>query len=341
MDSDQPFIDPEDLYLGDDLDVPNSPEGDSWLPSEDYNLNSPLMRDKVDLLVQEIHSKLTCPERTAPSPHIYLINLKGSASYHRFAVQNFLQAQTPPLNDAYQILKDVEKGITSASDIHEAFWKHFGKGLSVNTLDPRWFSDYYDQDFRFRKDFEAYWFLHRVIVLMNLTSSGPTYMAQSGLFSGVKIVKTDNKRTVIVEHGVYGRVAIREGICIMEKWHQVLDRNMVLALKDTLIGRCAVKLVTYKRADGHVQNSRQKWKDWFSLGGNLLLRSSNESYRGFKLIEPLCLNQLHLIARKERPFIPPYTKFLDHLDQKVKDLLEDNGVDLRHERLHLKAHKSV
>ena len=160
---------------------------------------------------------------------------------------------------------------------------------------------------------------------MNLTSSSWEHLSQNQLFSGVKITVTDNRPTLAIDHEVYGKVVIRDGICVLEKWHQVLDRNMVLALKDTLIGRCAVKLVTYHRTDGHVHDSKHFWKRWFSLGDDLLLRSSNESYRGFKLIEPLCLNQLHIVASKERPLIPPYMNFFNHLE----DLLSDKGVDLK------------
>ena len=156
MDSEPLFLDLDDLYLNEDYDAPPAQEGDSWLPSDDYNLNSPLLRDKVDLFVKKLNSKATCQERTALGQHISLSNLEGTLHYHRFAVCNFLQSKVPPpQNDAHKILQDVEKGISSASDIHSAFWRHFGKGLSLQTLDPKWLTDYYDQDFRFRKDLKG------------------------------------------------------------------------------------------------------------------------------------------------------------------------------------------
>ena len=58
------------------------------------------------------------------------------------------------------------------------------------------------------------------------------------------------------------------------------------------------------------------------------MRSQNESYRGFKMIEPLCLDRLHLIASKERPLLRAYTKFSDHLNQKIDELLSEK-VDMR------------
>ena len=93
MDSEPLFLDLDDLYLNEDYDAPPAQEGDSWLPSDDYNLNSPLLRDKVDLLVKKLNSKATCQERTALGHHISLSNLEGTLHYHRFAVCNFLQSK--------------------------------------------------------------------------------------------------------------------------------------------------------------------------------------------------------------------------------------------------------
>ena len=77
----------------------------TWLPTDDYNLNSPLMRDKVDQLVSKLNSKFTCKERSSFSKHFSLTNLKGSAHFHQFAVAHFLQSGAVPSNDARQILR--------------------------------------------------------------------------------------------------------------------------------------------------------------------------------------------------------------------------------------------
>ena len=91
---------------------------------------------------------------------------------------------------------------------------------------------------------------------MNLTSSDPSYISQGSLFPGLKVCLADGVATVVLEHLTYGTVVIRDGLCVMDRQRQVLDRNMVLAIKDTLMGRCAVKLVTTKRTDSHIEDSR-------------------------------------------------------------------------------------
>ena len=256
MDLDPQFIDVEDLYLEDCLDTPIFKDGDSWLPSEDYNLNSPLLRDRVDGFISKLNSKTTCPERHSFGQHISMSNLQGSTNYHQFAVRQFLQSQVAPSQETRSILNDVEQGIKGASEVHKAYWIHFGKTPCPDQLDPKWLSDYYQTDIRFRKDFEGFWFWHRVVVVMNLTSSDPSYISQGSLFPGLKVCLADGVATVVLEHLTYGTVVIRDGLCVMDRQRQVLDRNMVLAIKDTLMGRCAVKLVTTKRTDSHIEDSR-------------------------------------------------------------------------------------
>ena len=277
MDETPLFLDEDDLYLEEEAEATTVPSGDAWLPTDDYNLNSPLMRDRVDQLISRLSGKLTCPERDSLGKLISLNNLQGSAQFHRFAVDHFLQSSKTPTNDALRILKDVETGISAASLVHDAFWKHFGNTIIVPTLNPKWLTSYYDKDFRFRKDFEGYWFLHRLIVLLNLTSSDVDPIIRSKLFDNIQVDPQDKNPTVSIDHPVYERVVLRDGICIFDKWRQVLDRNMVLALKDTLIGRCAVKLVTYQRTDQHVPDCQRLWKRWFETGDSLLSKHTNES----------------------------------------------------------------
>lgn len=51
----------------------------------------------------------------------------------------------------------------------------------------------------------------------------------------------------------------------------------------------------------------------YRQGDKLIQEYGNTAYKGLKMIEPICSQEMSELARSHRPLIPAFTNFKDHI----------------------------
>nr|QMP82265.1 RNA-dependent RNA polymerase [Hymenopteran rhabdo-related virus OKIAV8] len=122
---------------------------------------------------------------------------------------------------------------------------------------------------------------------------------------------------------VFGPIRICLGYLLLEEHGHLLDRNMLLMMKDTYSARFHSLLSMIHRVDTKFSfDDWEKLQQLYRLGDMALQSAGSDAYKGLKLLEPICNLRLCQLAARFRPLIPQYTSFTSHVTKSVIEVSE-------------------
>lgn len=65
----------------------------------------------------------------------------------------------------------------------------------------------------------------------------------------------------------------------------------------------------------------------YQTGDEMIIKNGNRACDGLKLIEPICNLRMTELAQKERPKIPLFTEFKEHIIRSI-DESQENQIEL-------------
>ncbi|AJG39138.1 RNA-dependent RNA polymerase [Tacheng Tick Virus 3] len=317
---------------------PNSP-----LYNVDYNLNSPLITDHVEAL-RTLLTGYDPPKRLK-----YNLNVRRQAASLRAKPMNWRFVKAADHFHSWVSTGVLNKTLTtsyfhnqwnpyatenlSAMQVVLEFWEDLTQQhvtTAYELLRARWFfgtplSEWHK---RLLEDGEAFWFFHIVVLLMNSKDEEErTNLIQQGNFLQLTSVpipvksKWDKGSFLITGlHPDFGEFRVGPGCLLLVKDERLLDRNMTLMIKDTLVARFCSKLsllnkIGELRDEEHVRNLTHLYR----AGDELIKHMGSEGYRVLQLLEPVCNLRLAEIASSFRPEIPTSPRFREFLKGEISE----------------------
>lgn len=314
------------------------------LVSGDYNLNSPLIRDEVDA-VAKMFGKMAIEDRFVWRKGVrdllfwyrhfdepYLV-LAGSVGFHSWTSKKIYQSEWKG-NKFPQFQGWLREVGEIPIEISERFLKAF---CGAGSNDPvrvylKPISDNSYEEIMIISDFEKYHFFHTVVLMLNSLSKEQRdnlLSLNSDWFVGKKEREGQNSFWVTGHHDKLGRFYISSGYMILKEQQRILDRNMILMLKDTCVARFCAKMsvlynTNYSQTHGIVE--MKKLTSFYELGDEILAAVGNMAFDVIKMIEPACNYQLIRLAGQQRPLIPQDPSFGNHVRSAISEFEENHGV---------------
>lgn len=104
---------------------------------------------------------------------------------------------------------------------------------------------------------------------------------------------------------MHGQIVAVPGYVLFGQHFQLLNRDMLLMVENTMIALYASKLSLVSRADGQDGPlTLEKLTELYIQGNLLKERMGKNVYEVIKLVEPHCTYQMSLIVHKNMPLIP-------------------------------------
>jgi hypothetical protein len=217
-----------------------------------YSLNSPLIRDRIDSLLlklqtnqitnQFIHNKQIWQAAELLKTYATQVDwgtVTEADGLHEWAAG--VVFQTRPSTDQFEkLLKRNEKALDDLLEIVSAFWKSTtGETLNKESLRPG----------QFLRDGvglkasgwgESFWILHTLVNLINSsTAKGANEIYRSTDWM-LKMEKSIPDELEFCVHRIVaglGRFTAIPGLLYLRDHRRLIDRNMLLMLKDVLVAR--------------------------------------------------------------------------------------------------------
>ncbi|AVM87303.1 L protein [Hainan black-spectacled toad rhabdovirus] len=322
---DDPIFGEEEDRFGEDLeDIPERRKGLYALSTVDYNLDSPLVLDKVYhfwLFIRGLkYSKLfdqgnfTFQEKILSNQGVSKREVRNPKEFHKY-VGRFLRRLVPVSGDWGDVMSDSFKGSNLTSSICDSFLKSLGNFKSVN---PSFFSSPLLKQYG-TKFLDWY----KVVLAMNNCNCirGKNLEKVTGLtFHN----KEKHEKPYCTRHfftgnmGSIGRLIICQDFVYLISEQELLGREAVLMIKDVLAGRvnCLMSLELE-------EESFYKLEKWFKEGDKVLEKYGNESYKVFKIIEPICNNTMSNIGSELVPDFPKFEDFPNFIRGETITLIRD------------------
>ncbi|APG78850.1 RNA-dependent RNA polymerase [Xinzhou dimarhabdovirus virus 1] len=332
FDDDAVFV-TEDEIDWDEYSV--APQSGVELPSFDYNLNSPLLRDEIDALIETLQHRGTDQrfvDKWNFKESIYHLSrlqsswsrVKGSNGFHRWFVNNIIRKEIYPVNveelwDAmrhhgelsYQIAITFLKDLTSSCEHgdYNSFLKPdvLSSGVWIKT----------------RSELEWFWWFHMITLIMN-SSNGFERQNLKVLLERFNVDVNERGGMNSFRFTVYtspiGAFHIVPGFIYFQGKHRILDRNMTLMIKDVLGARTTSKLSlsNYKGSD-YPKDVVTRLDELYLLGDNILDEADNYAYDILKMVEAQCSLRFMELSRELRPLIPLDNNFRHHVEEAVEE----------------------
>lgn len=317
------------------------------LTTVDYNLNSPLIPDKVEATLNQLRTgvvSLRFRNAADVQTGVKLMSktpvdwgaVKATTGFHEWVAMTAFNRPISTHDLSDRLLKTTEESRACLSVV-EAFWKGLtGKSLSNPELflKREWFGSTPPKKTRLKSDGEAFWFFHRCTLMMNSLSvrerDSLAEVETGKLNWSVEEFDSPTGFRATGRDPDWGEVVITPGLVFLKTEYRLLDRNMVLMIKDTLAARFCTKLSLVGRSDGKGGPEALSGLEALYFEGDLLMsKLGNDAFDIVKLLEPHCNQRLSELARKARPLIPEFTNFSTHLHQQRISLERKFHVDLR------------
>ncbi|AJG39196.1 RNA-dependent RNA polymerase [Wuhan Insect virus 7] len=289
----------------------------TMLNNVDYSLNSPLLPDEVGEFTRYLNGqpyqrrwsdKLWKKRRLAFSKRG---PIHGVENFHKWVGKMNMDLR-PSLRQIRKILAQTYKDSMSTFDVPAAFFKGWIKETVHNpkreTQCPeieRWGAMFLE--------------LHLVTLLLNACNMDEV--------KELKKIITFSEEPSTFEAGFhiitpsFGKIDICLGYIHFATYQRVLDRSMLLMMKDMYSARFHALCSMTQRVDNKYQvTDWRRLQDLYEAGDNMLYHSGSEAYAGIKMVEPTCNMKMVEIADKARPLIKPYTAFKTHVVEKIYEL---------------------
>ncbi|AZL49346.1 RNA-dependent RNA polymerase [Cuiaba virus] len=278
----------------------------------DYNLNSPLVLDKVVNIWRYLRKQSILPiykreefkryEDYFREERISIGTLEDPTS-QRLYEKTFIKSWVVD-RDWINIMKSVISDCNLVAPVVNAFMK--GLELSENRF--TWEDPMVDE---LGTKFLIY---HKIVILMNNCNC----IRGEGLAKlfNWKFFNPDQHKKILCEQHYYigkdknlGTVMITKDFVYFSKVKTIASRDQILMIKDILLGR----LNLFCTLDPRSQEAADV-KGWLSCGDNLIKGYGNDGYKIIKMIEPVCNN---LMSKEGNDLIPEFPSF-NTFDEYIK-----------------------
>nr|WAK76932.1 MAG: RNA-dependent RNA polymerase [Rhipicephalus associated rhabdo-like virus] len=313
----------------------------SPLYNVDYNLNSPLIRDQADALLSKLRGTRIAA-RFERNTTIYKQYKSLSAQvtdwklvqatngFHKWAATRVFPREMST-SHFYEQWDTRMTEIVLPMEIVTTFW-HDLTGKKPPSpeylLRAKWLQGepQYDWQKKLLSEGENFWFFHIITLIMNSKDKEERdNLIKQGVYlnlTSLKITSTAKKDRgcYLLEgsHPDYGRFYVGPGCLYLKKEERLLDRNMVLMLKDTLIARFCSKMCLLNRAEPDSTTlATEKLTEVYHLGDQILRELDSDGYKALRLLEPVCNLRLAELAAAYRPEIPVSPRFREFLLREI------------------------
>ncbi|QEA08659.1 polymerase [Hayes Yard virus] len=313
--------------------------------NKDYNLNSPLIPDDLDWLINFIK----CPG-TLDNNGREGLNVEEESILIKRVLGNIINPNSLPdienlhgkfseflniieLNQKYwqtgTIVGDLIDGL---KEIPKAFFRGIGldEDLIVSDLQRKW----NDVPNKAKSWLLKFLDLHKVVCLMNARSKleidNIKKKERTVEISSSALNLITDQRSIIIEFETSGRWVIFNNNCYSVKYNMLLNREFVLMIKDVLISRfqTILSLIVCQNEYPYSEAEVERVMQLYFEGDELLRNHGNKAYKGIKLVESLCNLRIINIVAKSRPLIPKFPNFENHIYKSIDDLKRERNVDL-------------
>lgn len=121
-----------------------------------------------------------------------------------------------------------------------------------------------------------------------------------------------------------GAITIIRGMAHISRIRSIVDRNMLLLMKDVVNSRVHCLMSMQNRHDTKYTSPEIFLMERvYQIGDEMIIKNGNRAYDGLKLIEPICNLRMTELAQKERAKIPLFTEFKEHIIKSVDDSQEN------------------
>lgn len=310
----------------------------------DYNLNSPLVSDKVDRVVHALKTPKALKVRgeygdllrgfketlikCGINPH----NIQSSAVHHQLIPSTIYDYPEPLTNldpvgrwkSVWSVaggpVTETERLLTRRSvhggryherlrDLEEAYGLHQSTTRELHTFTN----------------------LHGIICLMNSANTHRVKSIQKWLFKNATTKET-NLSWIVTVKARQGTPAwvVTPYFAYNVKLNIMLDKNFILMLKDICLARM-ISVTTMKcRSDGRDGDGAiRALRECYTEGDKLLRQHGNLAYRVIKTLEAECTETWNKLGHQHRPLIPLSTSLQDHLNTQMTETLDKYQIDGR------------
>ncbi|AIY25911.1 RNA-dependent RNA polymerase [Lepeophtheirus salmonis rhabdovirus 9] len=290
-----------------------------FLNSDDYTLNSPLIKDELENLEIYIRTGVTNKMWERPDWGLW---------------KSFLQRRTLGINQIEIFHKEWPKLFRTGSwdvSLFEKWITRTTATAEITKVIPEiFFRAWLGKELKYTpRVIEDNWIkitgqvfldLHLIIQAMNAATRGEiaslkkfTELDDHCVTNGRSMLryKMGNGETVfLTKHHVYFP---RSG------W--LWDKNMTLMVKDTLIARVMTYLTLINRTDNRYSRlDIANLRSFYDKGDRILLKIGNEGFDYLKMIEPMCIRTMAMITRERKPLLQVPSTFEDFIRDKVDEL---------------------
>ncbi|AHU86500.1 L protein [Almendravirus arboretum] len=295
---------------------------DTPLVNDDYNLNSPIMPDIIDGLYNYFSNGILPSHHSSHIGKIiksflgHSIKFRESGSIHK------------TYHHAYNIIKTIESNPSNKT-------KKFVKDWSNNFLDIKGVIDLFVESIGSQKYnnfilenitldddlinlLDKYLEINFIIELMVQGRARVKYTNYDRNWK-VKLLETPSKELIQINTTRFKGILNQE-VLILSEEYVIYDKNILLMMKDVIIGRFNTLVITKFNTEGRYSKDLPDiLKRIFILGDQHVVDLGNSAFEDFTLLEPLCINRFDYLANKTRPNIKRYYNFEKYLIDKITD----------------------
>lgn len=300
-----------------DLELPRLKD---FINNSDYTLDSPLLPDQLSNLIAYLEEGRKDPLHYHPS--------------------------WDEVSSWAQSVHVIPRALVRVSDIHKALFGHLAR------MNPRLFTrannliDTVDNDacntFEVLRIYVLHWLQKHLRyesrkymnvytismlqifiefhILTCFINAKQELEIQSLLDGGLGIQK-DIRRGIYFESEIFGKIWLTKGYCFIPELNLLLDRDLVLMMKDMGAARYQTLMNIESRYESDYDSRHLDIIiDLYRSGDRLLGQYGNRAYNIMAAVEPHCNGKFVELAALHRPLVPPFPRFEEHLVNTRREL---------------------
>ncbi|ACU65444.1 RNA-dependent RNA polymerase [Drosophila obscura sigmavirus 10A] len=300
------------------------------LSNVDYSLNSPLIADETDEFMKwclkpgknlRWNVKLWSNRKMGLGPTFKSNNLVPTGDFHKqWALFNQSKVKQPTLFRT--LFSSAVNNANKTKEIPISFFRGWLKEeLNWN------YKDNIPQSIM--KWGDLFWELHVITLILNSVTRSEVLELQQK-FKCKDYVQTDKVYSQELKTINFGTIVVSWGFVWFKDLRWFMDRNTLLMMKDTYVGRFHTLLAMFHRCDDvYTEEDRSTMSLVYGIGDKIIGLHGILGYKVIKLVEPLCNLRLCEIARSYRPAIPEFPAFRRHISITLNKLRLKDGVSGR------------
>ncbi|ADB88761.1 RNA polymerase, partial [Durham virus] len=301
-----------------ELEIGNKKLELGCLKNVDYNLDSPLISDTLEnfsnFLIGLPYSPLFQTEYWEDCKAFINSRRRQEVPNHN-QIHNWIGRYFAKSGGgvllATELLELVNKHAQVTFTIPEAFFKCL-------KMRPACFKDK-GQTFKEKELLQKFLETHICTLFLNHKSQELSCFHK---IARVKVTQLQKLEGIDIRLSTIGDISIVGEFALINRTI-LIDKNIMLMIKDTMLARFQTLLTSIDRCDQKFSlHQVQNILKIYELGDNALARIGSQAYDGLKLLEPICNLRLTELARLHRPLIPSFPRFRDFVVQSIRDLAQ-------------------